>query len=288
MTHTFSFPAIGTYWTIDLEAEISKRALDIRAKIMERIEDFDRTYSRFRTDSFVRQLQTPGQYGMPPDGFRLFQFYETLYNVTNGRVTPLIGSVMESAGYDDTYSFKTGELHVPPRWVDSLSYTRTSITVKQPVHIDVGAAGKGYLVDCIAELLQAEGYKTFTVNAGGDIKRASEDEEGIVIGLEDPFDRTRAVGTALLRQGSICASSGSRRKWGRFHHIIDPERLVSPTDIAASWVMADDAMVADGIATALFFTPASKLQHDISFAYALLRPNKKLEYSSNFPIEVFV
>lgn len=48
--------------------------------------------------------------------------------------------------------------------------------------IDVGAAGKGYLVDIVSEILRQAGHTRFVVDAGGDLRHAGE--HGLHVGLE--------------------------------------------------------------------------------------------------------
>lgn len=281
-----TFEAIGTRWTIEMEAAPEDEHL-LRERIARRIEAFDALYSRFRDDSFVRQFETPGEYPMPRDGLSLIEFYEALYKATQGKVTPLVGSLMNEIGYDPAYSLKAGHPTAPPKWEEALVYTPTTITVKQPIVLDVGAAGKGYLVDLIAELLRENHITDFTINAGGDLRHHSTKNEPIRIGLENPLNTEQVIGVATLYNESLCASSGARRKWGAYTHIIDPHTLESPSTIVATWVIADDAMVADGLATALFFTPASQLQKQFNFKYAVLSANQQLDYSADFPAEVY-
>ena len=97
----------------------------------------------------------------------------------------------------------------------------------------------------------------------------------------------RAIGTVRLSNRSLCASAGNKRRWGDFHHIIDPTILRSPDRIVATWVLAADTMTADGLATALFFTSAESLQTRFKFSYALLDHTMNLYYAKDFPVNAF-
>lgn len=289
MKYSWKFDAIGTKWQIDLDGAIGGGQLaDLKQRVTERVDAFDKRYSRFRSDSELMKWAKPGTYPMPPDGLKLFDFYKQLYDATRGHVTLLIGSVMDAAGYDAGYSFKEKPLSAPPKWDDALEYNEQTITTKLPVILDVGAAGKGYLIDIITDLIAAESsVDTVVINAGGDIRHyAKEQATPVIIGLQNPFDHQQIVGTAAIKNQSLCASSGSKRKWGKFHHIIDPVSLESPTIVASAWTRADTAMVADGIATALFFCEPAALR-DFDFSYAMLRSDMSLTYSPNFLSGVF-
>lgn len=280
---SISFEAIGTHWLIDVHLP-----MDIAQAVRARIDTFDQAYSRFRDDSWVSRLAALGNYDTPPDAPPLFDMYRQLYEATDGHVTPLIGSLMDDIGYDAKYSFRTRpSLRQAPDWDDALVISRATVRVKQPVSIDVGAAGKGYLVDIIGHMLEDAGIRDYVINAGGDIRRRAAGECTVAIGLEDPRDTSRIVGTVQLGNRSICASAGSKRAWGEYHHIVDPVTRQSPRDVVATWVIADDAMVADGIATALFFVRPEALISIGQFEYMIMNATHGIEQSAGFSAEVY-
>ena len=284
-----TFQAIGTHWNIRARTDLSEVAWEELLQIIRScIDVFDKTYSRFRTDSLVSKMsQEAGSYELPQEGAPLLNFYRELYILTNGLVTPLIGQVIADAGYDATYSLKTKQPKTPPHWEDVIKQKGYVLTLKQPALLDFGAAGKGYLVDLVAEILARADIQEFSIDAGGDILHRSSSEQPIQVGLENPHDTSEVIGEVAIKNQSLCASAGSRRKWGKYHHIISPATLESPQDILATWVIADDTMTADGLATALFFVPATKLASKFRFSYAILRSSMSLEYSGQFPIKVY-
>ncbi len=283
------FSAIGTSW--QLAANTTMPITDWKKLLRAvhiRIEQYDQSYSRFRSDSLVSEMaRNSGSYPLPSDGFKLLTFYEKLYLATNGLVTPLIGQALSDAGYDASYSLVTGNPSIPPRWEDILSYTYDTVIVYEPCLLDFGAAGKGHLVDIIADMLEAAGLLDYILDASGDIRHRSTTGTALEIGLENPYDTSEVVGVAHITNQSLCASAGSKRAWGDYTHILNPKTLRSPSAIAAVWVVADDTMTADGIATALFFADASQLAALYDFEYALLNCDMQLTYSHGFPVNVF-
>lgn len=288
ITRQIKFEAIGTIWNISIISGITATTWTrLRRDIDKRIEEFDKTYSRFRKDSLVTKMSIKaGDYAMPKDGYRLLSYYENLYRSTDGLVTPLIGQTLVDAGYDAEYSFKSKKLSTPPEWDDVISYSHDKITIKRASLLDFGAAGKGYLVDIISEIIKSFGIKDFVVNAGGDMLHHSVGTK-IAVGLENPLDPTEVVGEADIGNESLCASSGNRRKWGSYNHNINPDTLISPTSVTATWVIAKDTMTADGLATALFFVQPSKLRDKFKFSYGLLIPDMEMVCSNDFPVRLY-
>jgi thiamine biosynthesis lipoprotein len=284
-----NFQAIGTHWSIQIQEPMTDHAwMTLLRHVKHRIQIFDKAYSRFRDDSLVtRMSQKAGRYTLPADAYTMLQFYEQLYRLTDGSVTPLIGQTMVDTGYDADYSLQPKKLHKPPSWQSVLSYDQTAISVKQPVLLDFGAAGKGYLVDIVGQLIEESGVLSYVVNAGGDMRHRSPERQVLQVGLENPLDTTEAIGIVKLTNMSVCASAGSKRKWSGLHHIIDPASLQSPAHVVATWVIADDTMTADGLATALFFADAGALSQQFSFSYAILDQDMGLQYSPDFPVTLF-
>lgn len=286
----FEFEAIGTDWKIESYEDIPlEREASILENIKIRIVEFDKNYSRFRNDSLISKMaKYAGEYVLPDDAEMLFDAYKRIYDLTKGKVTPLIGKVMEDAGYDAEYSFRTKEMMRTSRWDEVMEYRFPKIILKRPALLDLGAGGKGYLVDIIGELLLSKGIRSFFINAGGDILQRSFDDKPLKVGLEDPDNTSKAIGIINLTNQSICGSAGNRRAWGKFHHIIDPYELESPRHILATWVMAETTLISDILSTALFFTQPEILQDEFKFEYLILFVDRSIKRSSNFDAELFL
>ncbi len=279
-----AFEALGTSWTIETRAALPSSLL---SRMHTRVDDFDRAYSRFRPDSLVsRFAETGGTCELPDDAGPLLAFYRVLYEATDGRVSPLVGRALEHLGYDPQYSLqrRPGVATVPD-WDDVLRVQGSVLVTSEPILLDFGAAGKGYLVDLLAEELNGAGIAEYVVDASGDLVRRGPDE--CRVGLEDPVDPTRVIGVANLRSGAICGSADNRRSWGGLHHIIDAATAEPTTAVTATWVVAASAMVADGLATALFMAEPATLARAFAFSYVRMPTAGGVEYSTNFDGELF-
>jgi thiamine biosynthesis lipoprotein len=283
--HSASFEAIGTIWRVEFTAPSLDASARIMERVRERIRQFDADYSRFRNDSLVAEIaRAAGTYRMPEDAAPMLDLYADLYRLTGGAFTPLIGSTLVEAGYDAEYSLLPKTLHAPVALDDAYSFSAPYLTAYAPILLDFGAAGKGYLIDIVGRLLEDSGVGAYVIEAGGDILVRSQDP--VEIGLEDPDDFAQAIGIALLTRGSICGSSGKRRAWNGYHHIIDPRTLASPEEIRAAWVVADTAMLADALVTSLFLVPPAQLSV-YSFEYLIMREDGAIEASPAFPAKLF-
>ncbi len=285
---SFNFPAIGTQWQIDLYTDISiEREAELFSAIKKRIDEFDKTYSRFRKDSLVTQIsKETGDYTFPEDSQKIFNLYHELYILTDGLFTPFVGQMLVDAGYDAEYSLvQKKPLENSPLWEQVMEFSYPHLRVKIPSLLDFGAGGKGYLVDIVAIVIEKFGIVDYCIDAGGDILHKGGNI--IRIGLENPQNFDQAVGVYSLANGSLCGSAGNRRVWGDFTHIINPATLSSPKNILAVWVCASTALLADSLATCLFFVGADRLAKIYDFEYLIIRDNHSVEKSKNFSAEIF-
>jgi len=278
-----SFAALGTHWSMETSAQIP---LGVKKEIHDRIEVFDATYSRFRKDSLVTRVsKAAGRYVFAQDAVKLVTFYESLYDLTDGRVTPLIGDSLVRAGYDAGYSFKSQPQQDVLDW-SVMQWDKNVLTTKVPFTLDFGAAGKGYLVDIVSEILDAHGFKEYVVDASGDLRHRGTTENRV--GLEHPLDPSKIIGVVDVQNKSLCASASNRRSWGEgMHHVFDPKTKAPTKEVVATWVIADEALIADGLATALFFVGPTELGDTYDYQYVRMFSDGAIDYSHNFEGELF-
>jgi FAD:protein FMN transferase len=290
---TFKFEAIGTQWEIETDAPLDTQ---LQIRILDRVHEFDRIYSRFRHDSLVSRLagaNEGGCFDFPDDAPALFDLYDQLHTLTNGAIDPLVGRTLELLGYDRAYSLKAATDDVQrnahaqrPVWSKDVIRHGARLRTRRPLVIDVGAAGKGHLVDIVTRLLRHAGFRQFVVDGGGDLRNTGD--SNLRIGLEHPFSPGQVIGVVNLRDRALCASAVNRRAWGHgLHHVLDARTGIPVRDVVASWVVADSALLADGLATALFFVPARRLAEAFNFTYVRMYSNGRAEMSPTFDGEIF-
>jgi len=109
---------------------------------------------------------------------------------------------------------------------------------------------KGWAISRAAEILDAEGYLSFSIEAGGDIETRGANDEGQpwLIGVRNPFDPSTVIRTVKLANRGI-ATSGT---YIRGEHIYNPRTGERANGIASLTVIGPNAYEADRFATAAF------------------------------------
>lgn len=326
--------ALGTGIIISSSKPIPQR---VQKKIRAFIEEYERTLSRFRADSLVSHMaraEHGGEFEFPAWAQPLFALYSEFYAATHGAFDACIGADLLALGYSNSVHFipqsAAGSGKNENSSSDSWSNYRralqvtwsdisqggggTTLCTNQPVQLDFGAAGKGYFVDFVTQIIKEELSKQlhadfdFLVNAGGDMRACfSKENSQIKVALENPFDTTQAVGVASIASGALCASSNARRRWkvkdaSGFEsnliatHLINALDGIPACDLCASWAYVTSktcdfpTAYADAIASALFVSKESDLQkivQNVGAEFAVMQPNHMLRKTAAFPARFF-
>ncbi len=289
----WDFEAIGTRWLIDTPRPLPEA---LAGRVRQVIDDFDHTWSRFRSDSVVHHIAAhPGSYRFTGSDAALLDLYQLLGRATAGAVSPLLGRTLEHLGYDADY--RLTPLPGPPPLPDPqlpLDWDGTTLTTRGDALLDVGAAGKGLLVDLVGDVLADAAVTEFLIDAGGDLLHRGG--APVRVALEHPADPRQAIGVVELADGAICASAGNRRAWGAgLHHILDAATGEPTRETVATWAMADTAMLADGLATALFFSDGTTLRRAVDllhgaplpFHHVRVSATGRADHDSELPGELF-
>lgn len=330
--------ALGTGIIISSSKPISQR---VQKRIRAFVEEYESVLSRFREDSLVSCMacaEHGGDFEFPSWAGPLFAIYDEFYDATRGAFDACIGADLLALGYDNSVQFvpesagsaskDSGSVSgnwskyrraLPVKWADiSRDDSGTTLHTNQPVQLDFGAAGKGYFVDLVTNILKDElgddslSDCDFLVNAGGDMRACFSDEDyQIKVALENPFDTTQAVGVASIASGALCASSAARKRWkvdancladNAFEsnliaiHLINALDGIPACDLCASWAYipaktcAFPTAYADALATALFVSQESDLQKIVQTAgaeFVVISPNYALRKTAAFPAYFF-
>ena len=138
---------------------------------------------------------------------------------------------------------------------DSISVdgARGTATRRRPnAGVDEGAWGKGYTLDRAAAAIEKAGGVPLAVDLGGQILVRG----AMPVGVADPRERSRAVGSVTISDASVSTSSNSERGLTadglRIGHLLDPHTGYPAFDFGSATAIAPSGFVADVLSTAFF------------------------------------
>lgn len=127
------------------------------------------------------------------------------------------------------------------------------------MEVDSGGIAKGYAVDLCHDELARRGVKNVMINVAGNLRVRGTSKGGRPwrIGVRDPFDRERLLGTLELPHGMAVSTSGNYERFvviegRRYAHIIDPRTGIPVEGMAGVTALCTTATEADAMSTALF------------------------------------
>jgi thiamine biosynthesis lipoprotein len=297
MFHENKFESMGTVWTVSVWDDISEEKFAvIKGDILKMCEEFEKRYSRFLKDSLVWKMAESGvgEYEVGEELVEILQICKKLNEETAGKFNPLIGFSLADLGYDDEYSLQVKDrVRGTPDFNEVLRIVGSDrISLTEAVLLDIGALGKGFMVDRIFEMLENLGLAAFLVNGSGDIRYKGD--KAIKAGLEDSENDGYVIGTVDIKSGALAASGNNRREWQGISHIVDPSSLIGERNIyaeqvATSWILAEKAVYADALATcALLVDPEILTEKiDVDFEYCVMNRERRIKKSAGFVADFF-
>jgi thiamine biosynthesis lipoprotein len=132
-----------------------------------------------------------------------------------------------------------------------------TIALPPGCRIDLGGIGKGWTVDRACALLRARGFRSFAVDAGGDLYAAGQQGDGTPwsVGVAAPVDPAKELAVLTLDGGAVATSTTAQRRWRvggeARHHLIDPRtRRPAASGIVAATVVTETVTRAEVLAKA--------------------------------------
>lgn len=238
MTASTALRALGTTAVV---AVTDAAALSSARRLLERrLNELDRTCSRFRADSeLARANRRTGETIAVSE-----LLAETVYvaleaaRTTDGIVDPTLARELRAAGYDCTFALvrARGGWRLRPldrrtaTWREvELDRERGMLRIPPGVELDLGATAKAWAADDLAGSIAAQSGAGALVALGGDLAVAGPPpQQGWAVRVADDhsasLDGTGPV--VAIVAGGLATSGTSVRRWranyGHAHHVIDP------------------------------------------------------------------
>ena len=232
---------------------------------LQRINQLMSTYIADSELSLFNQSAPNQWYQVSEETFAVLRYSQSLSKQSQGKFDITVSPLINLWGFDaeKMVEFPSDQaIQVAKQqvgWEALLLDEETQQIQKQkPLTINLSAVAKGYGVDQIALLLEEQGISDYLVEIGGEIRVKGHNSQQQLwrIGVESPSFLQSGVQEVIQLDDKAVATSGDYRNFFerdgiRYSHTIDPA-TGKPVihNIASLTVVADNAMAADGLATA--------------------------------------
>lgn len=254
--HQFHHRAMATFFEVRISDQERTYAAQAAQTAFDLVDKLESQLSRFRITSEIAQIarMSPGEkLRLSEPAFACLEIARRMESVTSGAfsVTPAAMQTQSSL----------------PRW--NLLPASSSIECESGhLQFDLGAVGKGFALDRMAEVLSNWDCPAYLLVAGGSsilIGDRPNDAAGWSCGLGDDNSPRRFVLTQTSLSGSGLAVKGN--------HILDPRTGRRAFRTHRTWAIADSAAESDALSTACMVMTEEEMQkvleHDDSWLFII-------------------
>lgn len=261
---------MGTGYSVTyVDADDSRRSA-IHAEISELLTAVDDELSNWNPQSWVSQWnrnESLDTIEVPAHAAEVLRIALQVAEQSGGALDPTIAPLIELWGFGASEDWIGPPLEFEiEQTLERCGYTNLNFDADQrllrkqvpQLQLNVSAVAKGYVVDQVAALLDAQGVDAHLINIGGEVRASGLRPDGHewTVRIARPGTEATAVGSAVALHNASLATSGFSQRFfvwerKRFAHLIDP-RSGQPVSNAlrSVSVRSEDCAVADGWATA--------------------------------------
>ena len=289
-----SWEVMGTFASIQASAGDSDRVGEYAAAAREAFSDTERRMSIFNPASEISRLNSAPRgtlAELSPSSAAVMELALGAARLSGGAFDPTVGPLM------DIWGFRSVKRDHPPSEAEiqgalarvGFAYVRMQGILAamdlQDGRVDLGGVAKGCAVDVAFDRITSAGASNVLINLGGNMRCAGHGSQtgAWTVGVRDPFNNGRVLGTLKLTGGMAVATSGHYEKFvtfdgRRYAHIMDPRSGRPVSGMAGVTVVSPKAGDADVLSTSLFVLgpeAGEKMLASFPGSYALFVPDEQ-------------
>lgn len=231
--HQFNHAAMATHFQVRIAYDDKTYAAQAARESFDLVDSLESQLSRFRINSDIARIAHLGPnetLRLSEPAFACLEIAKRMEEATHGAFCPTPAALKTQASL--------------PRW-ELMPRELSILCISGRVEFDLGAIGKGFALDRVAELLHHWDCPSFLLVAGGSSILAGDppaDSHGWSCGLGEDNSEQRILLAHASLSGSGLAVKGA--------HILDPRTGQPALRKNRAWVLADTAAESDALSTA--------------------------------------
>lgn len=287
-----SFEVMGTFANIVAVAADEKTAQTSVQAAIDRLHYVDRLMSDYDAESQLYKLNQNG-FGKPmkidadlfyvlSESVKYSELSEGAFDITIGAVVDLWRQAEKTSAIPTDAQIAEAKSKVGFRNLILDADSSTAEFKVEGMRLDLGGIAKGYAIDLAMNALRENGAASGMVDVGGDIRcfGSPAKKQYWRIGLQDHRKAGKMLLVLKLNDIAV-ATSGDYQRFAlidgeRFGHIMNPQAAASAKELSSVTVIAETAIAADALATAVTVMGAERgmgLIESVDGVETMLIPN---------------
>ena len=272
------FDTVATFYdyTGSTRDEFAALADRVESEIVEYHELFDiyHEYEGKNNLATVNRLAGQGPVKVDSRIIDLLVYSKSIYELTDGNTNIAMGAVLRI-----WHAYRTYGVEIPPMDILQAAALHTDISkviideenmtvelLDPEMSLDVGAIAKGYAVEEVAKMLEAEGLSGYVIDVGGNLRTVGtkKNGDGWKTGIKNPdrHSTERFIYYLELKNEAIVTSGSYERFYTvggvSYHHIINKDTLMPENYYLSVSVKSPSSALSDSLSTAIFNMPLEK------------------------------
>jgi thiamine biosynthesis lipoprotein len=272
--------AMACEFEVQLAAGADVQTTDHVLEALDLVESLEDQMTVYRTDSeliTINREAAAGPMEVEPRLFALLQLAAELHAETNGALDITSGPLSDVWGF----SRRQGRLPSDDEIAAALSRVGMdkivlndadcTVQFRQPgVSLHLNCIGKGYALDCMAELLATHHLENYLLHGGRSSvlargRHPGSDREDWTIGIPHPLVPGERLAEIYLQNRAL-GTSGSGTQFfehegRRYGHLLDPRTGWPAVGIYSATAIAPTAATADALSTAFYIMGPAEVGH---------------------------
>ena len=254
--------AMGTYMDFTAYGEQAESALE---DAVDHIEEWDALWSTTNENSEIYAANhSHGQpVSLSQETEELLTFTLQMAEQTDGALDPTIYPIVHAWGFiDQEYRVPSDEeieTFISLTGYEKVLVENHTVSLPEGTQLDLGAVGKGYAGELLADELRERGITSALLDIGGNIQMVGGRPDGSMwrLGIRNPFGEG-SFGILEAEDSAVVTSGGYERYFTDedgtiYWHILDPA-TGRPADsgLVSVTIIADSGVLADALSTSIF------------------------------------
>jgi thiamine biosynthesis lipoprotein len=302
--YNYEFTALGTTISSQIKADNKEKAqfcANVVKKEVLRLEDL---LSAYREDSDISRLgKSNGKWiKVSADTAEILEKTKQICAMTHGALDPTVGTLVKMWSVDHS-NHRVPTQEEIAKVLPKVDWKKIEIKregnviwarIGEGQEITLGATGKGFIADKVAQRLRENGCNDALISLGGNIITLGTSDIGYPweIGIQEPDNRINSYFAAVPSRDESVVTSGDYEKFfikdgKKYHHILNPRTgSPVPATLHSVTIINKESALADGLCTALFvfgFNGAVNYlaEHPELKAVLVDEDNKNVVYTKN-------